>query len=216
MNSERARLDDMPKPSLPYPVPLLSFPLMVGNAAILKKRPLPPLSMMQEWLAVHGEGEFVGSVMPASVLIELYPEMVDYAFFELVRGTPALAQMQVFLDAVCAAVSVEWDEGFRYTMNLFNSWCSSQWSPPTYFWNEGGYKARSFAMEAKWAAEMCTPSGWWINIDAQVLMVSMFLASPYLESKEAREEFSAMEERMDELFTDLGLVELVGALRASI
>lgn len=204
---------ELVKPSTPYAVPLLSFPRMVGAYAAPKKNfCAPPLLVMHEWLVqVYGEAELrkVAGV-PVSLLAELYPDVREYAFFTLMRGTPAIAKFQGFIDAVCVASSKQ-DKSFMETLKEFEHWGDSRWQGSVeLFWRERTDPAvADLALEVKWAAEMCSPDDWWMLVDSAVIMMGLFFAAPYVGDPKIREAFARFKDTVETLLIDLDLIELL-------
>lgn len=173
---------------------------------------VPPLGVMHEWL-VHEYGPTeLGKVsgVPADLLVELYPEVREYAFFTLMRGTPAIAKFQLFLEVVCEASSQK-DTSFMETLKEFEHWGNSYWrSSVELFWRDGSDPLTAeLAMEVKWAAEMCSPDNWWMLVDGAVVIVGLFLASSYVDNEEIHAGFADVAKQVNTLFIDLGLNELV-------
>lgn len=215
MTAETVPFAELVKPSTPYAVHLLGFPRMVGAYAAPKKNfCAPPLPAMHEWLVqVHGEVE-LGKVagIPVSLLAELYPDpdVREYAFFTLMRGTPAIAKFQGFIDAVCVASSKQ-DKSFMETLKEFEHWGNSRWqSSVELFWRDGADPAAAdLALEVKWAAEMCSPDDWWMLVDSAVIMMGLFFAAPYVGDPKIREAFAGFKDTVETLLIDLDLIELL-------
>lgn len=213
MTTAVAPFSELVKPSTPYAVPLSSFPRMVGAYAAPKERfCAPPLPVMHEWLGqVHGEGELgKAASVPVSLLAELYPDVREYAFFTLMRGTPAMAKFQKFIDAVCVASS-EQDKSFMETLKEFEYWGNSHWRGSVeLFWREGADPAAAdLALEVKWAAEMCSPDDWWMLVDSAVIMMGLFFAAPYVGDAKIQEAFAGFNNTVEALLIDLDLIELL-------
>lgn len=191
-----------------------------------------PLHAVHGWVArTYGEDEVVKLAgLPGPVIAALYPDAMaeGVASFSLIRDTPALNQLQEFLDAVFAKVDSR-NEWFLAEIHLIRLWESG---------HLGSVRQNEMA-EAKWmkavpeAAEFCSDLRWAIRrtlyvtslgdvssrakfraeYSSVVCRMAMFLCLPHLGSSVLQKSYDEFGVNLANVFKSLGLYELVERVR---
>lgn len=124
-----------------------------------------PLEVMRGWIVrSYGEDELPRLTgLPASVLAALYPEVMPdgVAEFQLIRKSPAMAQVQELLDAVSKAMQVvdgefQGSQLFRDSLKRMRGWSA----PGSQFYLTRSITEREWSWRTPGAHDLCQNLMW--------------------------------------------------------
>lgn len=191
-----------------------------------------PLHAVHGWVArTYGEDEVSKLAgLPIPVIAALYPDAMaeGVASFSLIRESPALDQLQEFLDAVSTKIDSH-DKWFLAEIHLVHLWESRnrfnfhRSETAEKEWMKAVPEAAEFWSDLKWAisrtlyvdplADDYSRAEFRAEYSGVVYLMAMFLCAPYLNSSALRNVYDEFGVNLANVFRSLGLDELVERAR---